>query len=151
MSFEQRAAELRANTLNTDRVNVSNADIYNELLLQNAESTQIEKLDTIIANQETQIDSVILGTNSGVLSDQIYKITLTATLTNLEAGNCKSVTLINLSTNNNIIYKFDDFNQPDELILEAGYSVKLNVNDTDYIQVKQATSTGQVLQYIVTQ
>jgi hypothetical protein len=196
MSFEQRAAELRANTINTNRVNVSNADIYNELLLQNAESpsggsataenqvtqidnqdeqitlqetangslnsidskssTQIEKLDSIIAKQDAQIekqgeqiDVFNASTNGGVLIDLFGTIVLTTTFETLAINTCKSVTLINLSTNNNVLYKLVSI--ADIFILEPGYSVKINTFESNSIEVKQATSTGQVLQYIVTQ
>ena len=196
MSFEQRAAELRANTLNTDRVNVSNADIYNELLLQNAEnpsggsataenqvlqidnqneqitlqetangslgsidsksSTQIEKLDSIIAKQDTQIGilnnqitNFNLSTNGGVLIDIFNTIVLTSSFQSLSSISCKSVTLINLSTNNNVLYRLADY-LGSIFTLEAGYSVKINIDNSTNLEVRQATSTGQVLQYIVT-
>lgn len=180
-TFEERAAQLRANTVDPATVNVSSSDIYSELILQNAETptageataanqeiqianevtqidnqtVQIANQETIIANQEliianqsVQINGFIAGTNSGVLTDEFYTQALTAVLANLPVRSAKTVTLINLSTNNSILYKLSA--TAAVLTLEAGYSVKINTNSANNISVRQASDTGQILQYIVT-
>lgn len=77
MTFEERAAQVRANTLNGNAVNVSNNDVYNELLLQRLEALNEStasnyliladinnKLDLLVQGQ-TEINEVFkLGTDS---------------------------------------------------------------------------------------
>ena len=99
------------------------------------------------ANQTTQITNFANGTNSGVLIDRFYDLALTSSYQALTSDTCKSVVLINLSSNNNVLYKLAG---EAVLTLEAGYSVKINIADSAGIFVRQATEAGQTLQYIVT-
>lgn len=99
------------------------------------------------ANQSTQITNFAAGTNSGVLLDRFYDIALTSSYQALTSDVCKSVVLINLSTNNNVFYRLAG---GAVLTLEAGYSVKINIADSGGISVRQSTEAGQTLQYIVT-
>jgi hypothetical protein len=180
-TFEQRANQLRANTVNPDTVNVSSSDIYNELLLQNAETpdataataanqeiqianentqianqqtiiddltTVIENQQTIIAAQNSQIIQFAASTNNGLLTDEFYTQALTAVLVALPVRNAKTVTLINLSTNNSVLYKTNT--TAAVLTLEAGYSVKINTNSANNISVRQLADAGQSIQIIVT-
>ena len=180
-TFEQRANQLRANTVNPDTVNVSSSDIYNELLLQNAEtpsptgataanqelqieneniqidqlnsilsnqSTELLSLETIIAAQNSQLLQFAASTNNGLLTDEFYTQALTAVLVALPVRNAKTVTLINLSTNNSVLYKTNT--TAAVLTLEAGYSVKINTNSANNISVRQTSDTGQSIQIIVT-
>jgi hypothetical protein len=106
-----------------------------------------------VAKQDDQITVYSQSTNGGILNDELFDLTLSATFQSLPIllVPCKTITLINLSTNNNILYKIDlGLGTVPTLILEAGYSVKLNILIAEYIFVKQATDTGQKLQYIVT-
>jgi hypothetical protein len=114
------------------------------------QDTQIAKQDTQIVRQDTQIANFTASTNGGILADYLVKKILTVLSAPLDVIQCKSVTLINLSTNNNIFYKTDDFMYNEEMILEPGYSVKINIDNSVGISVRQATDLGQILQYIVT-
>lgn len=129
MTFEERVAQLRANTINGDSVNVSASDVYNELILQDLE---------VLAN----------GTNSGVLLDSFGKLLLTNIDTNLPDILCKYVTLINSSKNNDVFYTL--YGLGETLTLEPGYSVKINIGNTQDLSARQAAENGQTLQYIVT-
>ena len=181
MTFEERAAQLRASTTAGESTVASSSDIYSELLLQNAETpsttnataanqeiqinneiTQIvnqeaglDKLDTIIENQNTiiaaqnsQLVQFAASTNNGLLTDEFYTQALTAALVALPVRNAKTVTLINLSTNNSVFYKTNT--TAAVLTLEAGYSVKINTSSANNISVRQAADTGQSIQVIVT-
>jgi hypothetical protein len=106
-----------------------------------------------VAKQDDQVTVYSQSTNGGILNDELFDLTLSAAFQALPIllVPCKTITLINLSTNNNILYKIDlGIGTVPTLILEAGYSVKLNVLLPEYIFVKQAIDAGQKLQYIVT-
>jgi hypothetical protein len=75
--------------------------------------------------------------------------TLTNTLTPLANSTpCKSVTLINLSTNVKFTYSV---NPSVQLTLEAGYSVKINTSNSGDVQIAQFSGEGNVCQIIITQ
>lgn len=115
------------------------ATAANQTTQINEAVTTNTKLDTIITNQSA-------GTNAGVLVDTSRTLTLTGSLASLTTEACKSVTLINLSTNTaSMTYTV---NGGASLTLEAGYSVKVNVANADDIQV--SSTAGEELQYIVT-
>jgi hypothetical protein len=99
------------------------------------------------ANQTTQITNFAIGTNSGVLTDIFFTQNLTNSFVGLPDEPCKTVTLINLSTNNNVFYRISNLT---DLILEAGYSVKINTNNLQNLEVRQSTESGQSIQIIVT-
>jgi hypothetical protein len=122
MSFQQRAASLRASTISDTSTIASSSDIYNELILQKLES-----------------DSIFIDTP--------YLQPLTTGFEALVDFPCKYVTLINKTTNASVIFCIDD---GDEIELEAGYSIKLNVSNAQLIKVKTNDIVVQDIQTIIT-
>ncbi len=62
MTFQERAAQIRANTRNTDATNVSNNDVYNELIL-----TALESLANALYDSTTPSILNGFGSSSGDL------------------------------------------------------------------------------------
>jgi len=98
------------------------------------------------ANQTSQTTALNAQTNGGVLIDSFATQILTVSFVPLTAAACKSVTLINLSTNAKFSYRVGAVS----LTLEAGYSVKINIANAASIAIAQTTGEGQTAQIIIT-
>jgi hypothetical protein len=98
-------------------------------------------------NQTIQINNQLAATNGGVLLDTFATQTLTSSFVALASVTCKSVTLINLSTNAKFSYRQA---AGGILTLEAGYSVRINVARSQDILIAQTTGEGQTAQIIIT-
>jgi hypothetical protein len=111
--------------------------------------------DATAANQTTQINlattannNFTASTNNGVLTDILGSRTLSGSFVQLPSQICKYVTLVNLSTN--VFWEFNINNTGANFRIEAGYSVRVNVNNANLIFIRQATGEAQTAQYIVT-
>jgi hypothetical protein len=127
--------------------------LYNSTtgLYEAATTTTFSNIKTGLATAVKQDETIAAINNSTTFTDFLFTQILTATYTVLNSSefSCKYVTLINLSTNNPIFFKQSALTEV-EFILEAGYSIKINQSICNDIVVKQATSVGQKLQFIVT-
>jgi len=90
------------------------------------------------------------GTNTGILSDILEYQILTTSYVSLSSYGCKYVTLINLSTNAKFEYRLN-VAIPFDMILEAGYSVRINIANSSTLQIRQTTGEAQTAQIIITQ
>jgi hypothetical protein len=110
--------------------------------------TTLNNLVSTKANQISDAAALAAGTNGGVLVDtfttQVLSVTMTA-LTTSQA--CKTVTLINLSTNVKFTYCISGGTA---LSLEAGYSVKINVANSSNVQIRQSTGENETCEIIIT-
>jgi hypothetical protein len=113
-----------------------------------ANQTSLNGLVATATGQTTQTAALNAQTNGGVLSDTCYNIVLSNSSTGLTGVACKYVTLINSSSNAKVQYQ--TVGSSVFLNLEAGYSVKLNINNGGSIFVKQTTGENQTLEYIIT-
>jgi len=115
---------------------------------QIALETSLNALVSTKANQISDAAALANSTNGGVLVDtltnQVLSVTMTA-LTTIQA--CKTVTLINISTNAKMTYCISGGTA---LSLEAGYSVKLNTNSSGNVQIRQSTGENQTCEIIIT-
>lgn len=110
--------------------------------------TSLNSIVSTKALQTSQAAALAAATLGGVLVDSFATQTLTASMTALATSiSCKSVTLINLSTNAKFTYSIGGGTA---LTLEAGYSVKINVALSSNIQIAQSTGEGNVCQIIIT-
>jgi len=115
---------------------------------QIALETSLNALVSTKANQISDALALANSTNGGVLVDtltnQVLSVTMTA-LTTIQA--CKTVTLINISTNAKMTYCISGGTA---LSLEAGYSVKLNTASSGNVQIRQSTGENQTCEIIIT-
>lgn len=118
---------------------------------QDTQITEAQSSNTYliaIQNYTEEIrNSATNGTNSNVLIDTFATQTLTASNVALSSATCKYVTLINLSTNAKFTYRIGTGTS---LTLEAGYSVRINIDNASSIQIAQSTGEGNIAQYIIT-
>jgi hypothetical protein len=127
---------------------ISIANTLNSNVATSANQTTLNGLVATATGQTTQTAALNAQTNGGVLSDTCYNIVLSTTSTGLTGVACKYVTLINSSSNAKVQYQ--TVSSSVFLNLEAGYSVKLNINNGGSIFVKQTTGENQTLEYIIT-
>lgn len=110
--------------------------------------TALNNLVSTKANQIADAAALAAATNGGLLVDtlanQVLSVTMTA-LTTIQA--CKTVTLINISTNAKMTYCISGGTA---LSLEAGYSVKLNTASSGNVQIRQSTGENQTCEIIIT-
>lgn len=110
--------------------------------------TTLNALVSTKANQISDAAALAAGTNGGILIDTFATQVLTTSMTALSTSQaCKTVTLINLSTNVKFTYSISGGTA---LTLEAGYSVRLNVANSSSIQIQQSTGEGNTAQIIIT-
>lgn len=107
-------------------------------------NSSLTNIDNNTSNTTYQLAN---GTNTGTLSDTFATQVLTASMVALSALVCKSVTLINLSTNTKFTYRISTGTA---LTLEAGYSVKINIENASDVQIQQSTGEGNTAQIIIT-
>lgn len=176
MDFQTKLAQTRVYST-TNQLGVDSQEVYNEGILQ-ALDTQVEKtvqvfdkLTEIELNQDTQIteatttngylqnidnnvfnisNDMFLFTNGGILVDILEYQVLTNTYVSLNDIICKYVTLYNLSTNIAFQYRLN-VAIPYDMILEPGYSVRINVANPSTIQIRETTGLGQTAHIIITQ
>lgn len=132
------------------------ANSYLSSIESNTFSTsQNTSLGSTAANQTTQITEA--QTANSKLTDLLAYIKVqdfskqqacTATFVALENTACVKVTLIAQSTNTEAIeYDIDSGNS---LFLEAGYSVVINVTNSNKIRIRQTGGAGETAYYIRT-
>ena len=110
--------------------------------------TTLNALVSTKANQISDAAALAAATNGGVLTDTLATQTLSVTMTALTTSQaCKTVTLINLSTNAKLTYCISGGTA---LSLEAGYSVKINVANSSNVQIRQSTGENQTCEIIIT-
>lgn len=110
--------------------------------------TTLNNLVSTKANQIADAAALAAGTNGGVLVDTFATQVLTASMVALNTSQaCKTVTLINLSTNAKFTYSISGGTA---LSLESGYSVKINVSNSSNIQIRQSTGEAQTCEIIIT-
>jgi hypothetical protein len=111
--------------------------------------TTLNALVSTKALQISQAAALAAETNGGILVDTFATQSLTVSMTALAVSQaCKSVTLINLSTNAKFTYTIGTSGAI--LTLEGGYSVKINIASSNNIQIAQTTGEGQIAQIIIT-
>lgn len=120
-----------------------------EAILGNSKLQNIEDSNANIENDIQNIyDLINNSTNGGVLTDTLANQVLSVTMTALTTSQaCKTVTLINLSTNVKFTYCISGGTA---LSLEAGCSVKINVASSGYVQIRQSTGENQTCEIIIT-
>jgi hypothetical protein len=114
--------------------------------------------DATAANQSTQIaeataanallTTISTNTASGVLIDKSYSVTSTTSSTALPTHASKKVTIINLSTNTAAM-ELEIGTGGAILPLEPGYSIIVNVNNSNRVTVRQTGGEAETLYFIV--
>lgn len=127
------------------------------LMLFNPSTNLYEAADTITfaggsatsSLQTDQINDFLASTNGGILLDVGGSQSCTTGFVALnQTLDCKYVTLINLSTNKSFTYRI---NGGTELTLENGYSVRINVSESNRIEIRQTTGEANRCEFIITQ
>jgi hypothetical protein len=127
------------------------------LMLFNPSTNLYEAADTITfaggsatsALQTDQINDFLNSTNGGILEDTPGTQNCTASFAPIStAVNCKYVTLINLSTNKPFTYRVTGGT---EMTLENGYSVRINIAQSNRLEIRQTTGEGNRCEFIITQ
>jgi hypothetical protein len=110
--------------------------------------TTLNNIVSTKALQTSQAAALAAETNGGILVDTFSTQILTTSMVALSTSQaCKTVTLINLSTNAKLTYCISGGTA---LSLEAGYSVKINVGNSSNVQIRQSTGEGQTCEIIIT-
>jgi hypothetical protein len=127
------------------------------LMLFNPSTQRYEAADTVTfaggsatsALQTDQINDFLASTNGGILLDTPGTQNCTATFAPINVTvNCKYVTLINLSTNKPFTYRVTGGT---EMTLENGYSVRINIAQSNRLEIRQTTGEGNRCEFIITQ
>jgi hypothetical protein len=122
---------------------------------QIANENTLNGLVSTKANQTTQINQIIAlatslatATNGGLLQDIFGNISVNNTFQQLPNIPCKYVTIINSQFNfTNVILKK---NLAAEILLETGYSIRINLTNTNQIEIKSSNENAFSVNYIVT-
>lgn len=115
---------------------------------QIALETTLNSIVSTKALQTSQAAALAAETNGGILLDTLTTQVLSVTMTALTTSQaCKTVTLINLSTNVKLTYCISGGTA---LSLEAGYSVKINVANSSNVEIRQSTGENQTCEIIIT-